>query len=137
MKTTQTSGFTMIELIAVLLVIGVMSALAVGFFSSTDYATEASEAEQLRMDLRYAQQRAMGSLDDIRVRLNKNQDAYWFDDSEIVFANGARKIWLTSNLKTSPNVIFKAQTGLPNANRTYQLGESSVVKVYKLTGLIQ
>ncbi len=129
----------MVEILTVLLVLGVLAATARGLFSNADYAREAAEAEQLRMDLRYAQQRAIGSLEDVVVKINKNQDAYWFADDDHVFVNGANRIELESDLKSSPNITFEAQTGLPTKDTTYsyRIGESCEVTVNGETGLVQ
>ncbi len=130
----------MIELVAVLVVIGVMSAIAVGFFSSMDYTTEETDAEQLRMDLRYAQQQAMGSLTNISVRMARFNNSYYFKDTTRVFANGARKNRMKSNLSGRPwMIVFKAQSGLPKKTieHSYQVGESAMVTVDVATGLIQ
>ncbi len=56
-------GFTMLEVICVLLVIGIISAIAVTRFSSTSVYSAASEAEILKNYLRYAQFRALSDGD--------------------------------------------------------------------------
>ena len=132
------AGFTVVEFVFVLLLLGIMGVTASGLFSNADYAREAADAEQLRMDLRYAQQRAMGSLSNIKVILKKGPDTYELP-AGMVFASGENRIKLESDLKTSPNVIFLAQTGLPKVDKVYQykIGESSKVKKKKKTGMIQ
>jgi MSHA pilin protein MshC len=52
-------GFTLIEIIAVLVIIGIMSAVAVTILSSLDKYKLISEVEILKSHLRYAQSRAM------------------------------------------------------------------------------
>ena len=52
-------GFTLIEIIAVLVIIGIMSAVAITIFSSLDKYKLTSEVEILKTHLRYAQSRAM------------------------------------------------------------------------------
>ncbi len=52
-------GFTLIEIIAALVIIGIMGAVAVTIFSSLDKYKLTSEVEILKTHLRYAQSRAM------------------------------------------------------------------------------
>jgi prepilin-type N-terminal cleavage/methylation domain-containing protein len=52
-------GFTTIEIIAVLIVIGILSAIAVSRIASTQSSSVAVEVDILKMQLRYAQLRAL------------------------------------------------------------------------------
>jgi len=52
-------GFTMIEIIAVLIIIGILSAVAVSKIASTQSYSAATETDILKMNLRYAQLRAL------------------------------------------------------------------------------
>jgi MSHA pilin protein MshC len=54
-------GFTMIEIIAVLLIIGIVAAVAVSRMGDTSAYDLAAQLEALKGHLRYAQSRAMGS----------------------------------------------------------------------------
>lgn len=55
----QQRGFTLIEVIAVLVIIAVLAAVAVSRISSTQDVAAMTEAEILKMHLRYAQMRAL------------------------------------------------------------------------------
>jgi hypothetical protein len=55
----------------------------------------------------------------------------------MVFINGARTVNLQSDLKTSPNVTFKAQTGMPDGDYTYELGENQIIHINGQTGMIE
>jgi len=54
-------GFTLIEVIAVLVIIGIIAAVAISRATSTAQATLKSDAEKLKVHLRYAQLRALNS----------------------------------------------------------------------------
>jgi len=54
-------GFTMLEVIAVLLVIGILTAVAVARVFSTDPYTLKSQTDVIKSHLRYAQARAMNT----------------------------------------------------------------------------
>lgn len=56
-------GFTIIEMIAILLIIGVLSAVAISKVSATDTYSLTSEVETLKAHLRFAQARAMSHED--------------------------------------------------------------------------
>ena len=57
----RTQGFTTIEVIAVLIIIGVIAAVVVSRFRGTSTYSVQSVAEELKNHLRYAQTRAMNS----------------------------------------------------------------------------
>ena len=54
------AGFTMIEVIAVIIIIGIIAAVAVSKIASTRDYHVAAEADILKMNLRYAQLRSLG-----------------------------------------------------------------------------
>lgn len=54
-------GFTLIEIIAVLLIIGIITAVAITRATSTTQATLKTDVEKLKVHLRYAQLRALNS----------------------------------------------------------------------------
>ena len=60
-QSADQSGFTMIEIIAVLLIIGILSAVAITRFYGTSAADLASQLEVVKSHLRYAQTRAMNT----------------------------------------------------------------------------
>jgi len=69
----RTQGFTAIEVIAVLIIVGVIAAVVVSRFTGASTYSVPSVAEQLKNHLRYAQTRAMNS----NVILASNQPDIW------------------------------------------------------------
>jgi len=60
-KTINNVGFTMIEIVAVLLILGIIAAVAVSRISDTTAYDLSSQMEVVKAHLRLAQSRAMGS----------------------------------------------------------------------------
>jgi len=136
MQTKRSAGFSVLEIIMVLVIIGVLSAVVTSMISGTDYAREAGEAEQVRLDLRFAQQRAMGSTNDVKVAFQQNPGWYQLPDG-MVFPNGKQRIDIQSEIKTCSDVTFKAQTGMPDGDKIYRIGENQVIRINGQTGMIE
>lgn len=137
MQSTRSAGFTVLEIITVLVVIGILSAVAGGVMSNVGFAREAGEAEQLRMDLRYAQRLAMASETDVDVKFDEGNDEYELP-SDRVFINGARRIALQSDIRSpASDVVFSAQTGMPDGDYTYRVGGKQIIHINGTTGMIE
>lgn len=89
------SGATIIEVIAVLVIVAIMSAVAASRFTTTDTYTLFSEAAILKTHLRYAQFRAMS--DDAAWKVELTPTTY------TLFQRGAGGNWVTSNLPDTPD----------------------------------
>ena len=74
MRIKNNSGFTIIEIIAVLIVMGIITAFAVGRVADNKPELIAQK-EVLKVHLRYAQSRAMNSNDNYGIESNGN--TYW------------------------------------------------------------
>lgn len=79
------NGFTVIEIIAVLVMIGIIAAVAVSRVASTEEYSIAAEVDKLKMNIRYAQIRALS--DDhkwgIEFPSNQNYKLFRKDDDGI------------------------------------------------------
>jgi prepilin-type N-terminal cleavage/methylation domain-containing protein len=76
MRINYNSGFTIIEVIAVLLVMGIITAFAVGRVA--DHKPELiAQTQVLKVHLRYAQSRSMNSNDNYGVMSDGTGDTYW------------------------------------------------------------
>lgn len=67
-------GFTIIEIIALLMIIGVLSAVAISRVSATDTYSLTSEVETLKAHLRFAQARALS--DDVSWGISLTTNSY-------------------------------------------------------------
>jgi len=73
---TQPSGFTLIEVIAVLMIIGIISAVVISRAGSTAAYSLVSETETLKGHLRYAQFRAMSDKVSWGIDFSGDSDSY-------------------------------------------------------------
>ncbi|MGD0281723.1 MAG: prepilin-type N-terminal cleavage/methylation domain-containing protein [Dissulfurispiraceae bacterium] len=69
-------GFTMIEVIAVLLIIGIIAAVAISKATSTATYSVTSEAEILKKDIRFAQIKSMGDVSPNTWGINIGSNSY-------------------------------------------------------------
>ncbi len=76
MNTKNNSGFTIIEIITVLIVMGIITAFAVGRVADNKPELIAQK-EVLKVHLRYAQSRAMNSNDSYGIESDATGDTYW------------------------------------------------------------
>ncbi len=76
MSIKNNSGFTIIEVVAVLIVMGIITAFAVGRVADNKPELIAQK-EVLKVHLRYAQSRAMNSNDNYGIESDATGDTYW------------------------------------------------------------
>jgi prepilin-type N-terminal cleavage/methylation domain-containing protein len=73
-------GFTLFELVAVLLILGILSAVAISKYSSGN-ASAVAEAEIFKSCLRYAQARAMGDISTWGITINSSSSYSLFSNN--------------------------------------------------------
>jgi MSHA pilin protein MshC len=134
----NTHGFTFIEIIAVLVIIGIMSAVAVTIFSSLDKYKLISEVEILKTHLRYAQSRAMSDValsweivisedeDGYLYTLQRNGDLISYPDDDLISY---------PSLPNEDSATHRLQDGVTasSANITFDIWGSSGAKTITLS----
>ncbi|MCG6551385.1 MAG: type II secretion system GspH family protein [Candidatus Magnetominusculus sp. LBB02] len=69
-------GFTLVEIVAVLVLLGILSKVAMSQFSKPDSFQVVSEMQTLRTNLRFAQLKAMSGLDTVTWGINLGTGSY-------------------------------------------------------------
>ncbi len=142
---SQQAGFTMVEVIAVLIIIAIIAAVAIAKMSSTNSISVTSEAATLKTHLRFAQIKALGDVSPNTWGIQVNNTSY-----QLLNNAAAANIILpaeTSNTHTFPGGVNATPTtitfdnfgnpGATNMSITLTSGsKTAVVTVTNTTGFI-
>ncbi|MFQ5481813.1 MAG: Tfp pilus assembly protein FimT/FimU [Nitrospinaceae bacterium] len=108
----QAGGFTLIELISVMLMLGIVAALAVPTFNTASIDVETA-AQAVRADIRFTQQLAVGrnpaAAGDIGITFTPGATSYTVPDPSGIFNT-------TRNLPNNVTVSSVTIPGAPTAN---------------------
>jgi MSHA pilin protein MshC len=131
-------GFTLIEIIAVLVIIGIMSAVAVTIFSSLDKYKLISEVEILKTHLRYAQSRAMSDTVSWGIVLNGNRYTLLRDNAATsnLPNENSNTHYLQEGVTVSGDDVTFDTWGSPGIQATITVGGSKTVTITANTGFI-
>jgi prepilin-type N-terminal cleavage/methylation domain-containing protein len=145
MKVRNNAGFTAIEIVAVLLIVGVIGAVVVSKLSSSSNVALISETETLKSHLRYAQLRAMSDNVARGIRFNSGSYTLQIDGADatevLPSEDSATHSFQTGVSKTAgaTSIAFD-RWGSPGAsNQTVTLstgGTSRTITLTQNTGFI-
>ncbi len=112
------TGFTMIEIIAVLVIIGILSAVAAPKLMDTG-ADAVSARDTIVSHIRYAQILSMKSDTGCGIRFNSSQ--YWVfrnnsPGDQVVFPGGDSLFTIPSDLGTASEIIYFDSWGRPHTS---------------------
>lgn len=115
-RPTRPDGFTLVELITVLVVIGVLAGVAAPRFFQRQGFDAAAYTDQLRAMLRYGQKVAIAQNRNVFVRLNGNSVALCYDGlcTSRVTAPGGANSGTKPTLANCLNLSSWACEGVPN-----------------------
>ncbi len=145
-------GFTMIEIIAILVIVGIMGAFVISRVLNIDDIKSHNELDMLKSNLRYAQYRALNDIPPVKwgIRINGNSytlirnssgDGATFDSPYMLPSESSTTHSLAPFTATQVNVLFD-EFGIPylsanklTADATINLGSKSLI-VKAETGFI-
>ena len=143
----KSSGFTMIEVIAVLMIFGVVAAVVVSYAPSTDSYKLASEEATMKGHLRYAQFRAMGdkvswgisfTANSYTLQKNGAPASYNLPNENSAAHNLQAGVSITAGVGTTVSFDEWGSPGLFDILITLSVGaDSRTVTVTRNTGFIQ
>ncbi len=110
-------GYTILELIIVIVIAGVMAAVAIPKIGNVSDVDVYTAARIIKSDIRYAQQRAMSKFKTTTITFDANQDTYHINDTggasidkSLPSSSGARFVEAYA-------IVFDS-TGTPDAAKT-------------------
>ena len=132
----RTTGFTLVELVVMLVVIGILAAIAIPRFQDTSAFTQRGFSDEVRAALRYAQKLAIAKRREVCVDFPPGQIVLTFNPTTVVGAACTSAVNLPG--QSAPYVV-NVPTGIAlvaNANFRFNgLGQPSVAPVtVALTG---
>jgi len=138
------SGFTILELVAVLLIIGIFAAVAISRYADANEADLAA-ADTLKAHLRYAHLRAMGDTVPWSIKINTNSYTLQRNGNAVNLPgeNSATKTFENISGISGPNIYFSSGRGIPvdsndnpiGNNQNINIGSESIT-VTEFTGFI-
>jgi len=105
-------GFTLTEVLIMVLVIGISAMVVVPLLGSSDYSVTVAGARRVACDLQYAQDTAIATQKDITVTFDTDNETYWLSNESGVLIHP-----ITSNAYTTDFRVDK------------QLSQLDIVKV--------
>ena len=97
-------GFSLAEVLTMVLVIGIAAAVVIPVLGSSDYSVTVSGARRVASDLQYAQDLAIATQKDITVTFDVDRESYWLSNESGVLIHP-----ITNNAYTT---AFTADTEL-------------------------
>jgi hypothetical protein len=133
-------GFTFLEIIAILIIIGIISAIAISRISSTAAYGKIGEFDKVESHLRYAQSRAIRT--DANWGINfSNGSTYWLfqtvSTNKVNIAGEAQSITLSNlSITSAPQIITFDRFGSPVAGATTVITSGGSIIIAANTGFI-
>lgn len=129
-------GFTMIELVMVLVLLGIISFVAVSRFADTGAFTTVSQADQVRSVLRYAQKLAVAQNRPIHVRVSTTDVSACFNVCGTAIASPSGTVAIDNGITVTANTALPFLMYFDEKGRPYRSGDPVGTDASTFTGLV-
>ena len=134
MKIQAQNGFTTIELIMVIIIIGVIAATAVPKFTSMSVVSVGGAAEMIQADIRYAQELAMAVYEAKSVTFASGAGSYTTVDLET--RELPSRVTIGNNFTVTFNPLGEPTAGGGGSVTVSAGGETGTIRVTNYTGKV-
>ena len=134
MKIQAQNGFTTIELIMVIIIIGVIAATAVPKFTSMSVVSVGGAAEMIQADIRYAQELAMAVYEAKSVTFASGKGSYTTVDLET--RELPSRVTIGNNFTVTFNPLGEPTAGGGGSVTVSAGGETGTIRVTNYTGKV-
>ena len=131
-------GFTLIEIVTALVIIGVLAVISTTRFISTSTISVRSAAEMIQADIRYAQEIAMTHHISKSVIFSSGSFTYTFNPASGMDPSGElpSEVTIVNNFTVTFNSLGEPTAGGGSAVSISAGGQSKIIRVFEYTGRV-
>ncbi len=126
-------GYTTLELVFVIVIAGIMAAVAIPRLGSVSNVDVYTAARMVKSDIRYTQQRAMSKFKNTTIAFDANKDTYHITDTGGTSIDKSLPSASAAKFDAAYTIVFDS-TGAPDAAKTVILSSGDQSKSIVVSG---